>query len=218
MTAIRKRLDPVQRSESILEQAFKLFSERHYSSVTMRDIAECCGINVSLIYHYFDSREHLLEAVLDHAIERLIGDYRALGAEQATPWRAVESWLDLHVEDAAIVMPMVKILADHMGKRGENAAVDAAVDKLFRNERAFLEAALRRGVDAGDFAPVDAAQMARFIGLHLDGIFHGSASRGEARIAGDIGDLKDMVRRLLQPRSYPGPATAQPERRAGTQE
>jgi hypothetical protein len=39
--------------------------------------------------------------------------------------------------------------------------------------------------------------MARLIGLHLDGIFHASASRGDDRIAADIEELREFILHFL---------------------
>ena len=48
--AARQRLKPERRAEMILEEALGLFAQRHFSIVTVRDIALQCGINVGLIY------------------------------------------------------------------------------------------------------------------------------------------------------------------------
>jgi AcrR family transcriptional regulator len=73
--AVPKRLDPAKRSELILEKALPLFAVSRYSIVRVRDIALHRGINVGLIYHYFDNNDHLFHSVLAHALGQLVEGY-----------------------------------------------------------------------------------------------------------------------------------------------
>ena len=44
----------------IIQNALKLFSEKGFSAVSMRDLAEAVGISVSTIYHYYESKQALI--------------------------------------------------------------------------------------------------------------------------------------------------------------
>ena len=52
----------------ILEHALVLFSSRGYDATTMKMIAEAAGISPGLIYHYFDGKERLLEAIFEESM------------------------------------------------------------------------------------------------------------------------------------------------------
>jgi AcrR family transcriptional regulator len=195
--AVRRRLDPARRAELILEKSLELFAETHYSVVTVRDVAERCGINVGLIYHYFDSKDHLFRSTLEHAVGRLVAEYEARRRDPADPLAGIDAWLETHATIAPMVARMVKVMADYAALGRRDAAVDALVAAFYRREQELLETVLRRGVEAGAFRPVDAAKTARLIGRQLDGIFHASASRGDDRIAADIGELRELVWLLL---------------------
>ena len=43
------------KKELIIREALKLFSEKGFAAVSMRDLAESVGISVSTIYHYYES-------------------------------------------------------------------------------------------------------------------------------------------------------------------
>ncbi len=54
----------VQKKQYILDTARKVFAEKGYKSVTMKDIVEACGISRGGLYLYFDSTEQILLEVL----------------------------------------------------------------------------------------------------------------------------------------------------------
>lgn len=193
----RKRLQPAERRGMILEEALRLFAERHFSVVTVRDIAMVCDINVGLLYHYFDNKDDLVRRALGHAIEQLMAGYEARRAAGTEPLAEILAWLDTHMELAPTLALMVKLMSDYASSGLRDAEVDALIAGFYGREKHLLEGALQRGVASGQFAAVDIPRTARRIGLMLDGIFYASASRGDDRIADDIGDLADFVRATL---------------------
>ena len=57
------------RKELIIGEALKLFSEKGFAAVSMRDLAESAGISVSTIYHYFESKQALVREMIARADE-----------------------------------------------------------------------------------------------------------------------------------------------------
>jgi AcrR family transcriptional regulator len=52
--------------ERILEIALRLMSENGVHAMSMRRLADACGLNVATIYHYFPSKADLLTQVIAH--------------------------------------------------------------------------------------------------------------------------------------------------------
>ncbi|PJZ68706.1 TetR family transcriptional regulator [Leptospira perolatii] len=50
--------------ELILKTSLKLFSEQGYHGTTMRQIAQRAGLSLGLAYRYFDSKELILEGII----------------------------------------------------------------------------------------------------------------------------------------------------------
>lgn len=67
----------------ILEAALDLFVDKGFAKVSMREIAQRCGVTKSLIHHHFGSKEALWEAVKEHAFGIYAEDQKA-ELEQAT--------------------------------------------------------------------------------------------------------------------------------------
>ncbi len=56
---------------AILNSALQLFAEKGYAHTTTRNIATVAGLSVGLMYHYFDNKESLLQAVFDFVMARI---------------------------------------------------------------------------------------------------------------------------------------------------
>lgn len=53
------------RREQIIDAAMRIFSQKGFSRATNKDIAREAGITPGLIYHYFESKEALLKALVE---------------------------------------------------------------------------------------------------------------------------------------------------------
>src|SRR5579883_1119565 len=53
------------RREQIIDAALRVFAQKGYSKATNKDIAREAGITPGLIYYYFESKEALLNALIE---------------------------------------------------------------------------------------------------------------------------------------------------------
>lgn len=197
--AARKRLDPETRSELILDEALRLFAERHHSNVTMRDIADACGINQALIYYYYESKEQLYALALGHAIDQLNVGYEALRLGAGDPRAEIMAWLEMHITIAPLLVRMTKLMADYATSKAGGPEAGKRIEAFYAREQSLIEDCIRRGVASGQFRDVDVARTARTVSLQLDGIFYATGSRADDRVAQDIEDLRQLVASLLDP-------------------
>lgn len=58
-------LDPADRRKQILRAAIEVFAERGFHKTRISDIAKRAKVAYGLIYHYFDSKEHVLSSVFE---------------------------------------------------------------------------------------------------------------------------------------------------------
>lgn len=66
-------------AERILDTAERLFAERGYAAVSVREIAGGIGLNQASLYNHFPSKQALYEAVLERGL-RPIGELLAAGS------------------------------------------------------------------------------------------------------------------------------------------
>jgi len=58
--------------QRLIDCALYLFSQRGYDAVAVREIVEAAGVTKPTLYHYFNSKRGLLEAVLKREMTHLI--------------------------------------------------------------------------------------------------------------------------------------------------
>src|SRR3954468_11992757 len=68
----------------ILTHAARLFSAQGYMRASIADLADACKLSRGALYHYFDSKEAILFAILDAHIREMITDLEAAMAGQPT--------------------------------------------------------------------------------------------------------------------------------------
>jgi len=70
--------------KQILDQATRLFVSRGYSSISMREIAEACGVTKAALYYHFDDKETLIMAILEGYLNEMEGLIKASRDLQGT--------------------------------------------------------------------------------------------------------------------------------------
>ena len=89
------------KQQSILESAAALFAAAGYPSVKMQHIAEACGATKSMLYHYFPTKDHILQALLSEHLERLIADVQHAIEAHATAKQRFAAFVRVHVQKSA---------------------------------------------------------------------------------------------------------------------
>lgn len=76
MTRIKK--PPLERRAEFLDCAQALFFERGYEATTINDINGRAGLSKGAFYHYFESKEALLDALTERLAARIVADAEAV--------------------------------------------------------------------------------------------------------------------------------------------
>lgn len=82
---------PESRRDQILAIAATLFAERGFKNTTVRDIADAAGILSGSLYHHFDSKEAIVDELLDTFQTELWKEYDAIEASDMTPRAKLEA-------------------------------------------------------------------------------------------------------------------------------
>ena len=77
---------PTDLRERILDQALELMSEQGAAATSMRQLAGACGVRVAALYHYFESKDALLAAVIaERNYGRRMAETLQLGVDRTAP-------------------------------------------------------------------------------------------------------------------------------------
>lgn len=115
--------------DQILDTALRLMSERGAAGTSMRQLAAACGVQVAAIYHYFESKDALLAAVV---AERRYGTRLAdpLPVDPGAPPQERLRQLFAAVWDGALAEESIWRLLLGEGVRGEPAVQPVGRDLL----------------------------------------------------------------------------------------
>ncbi len=151
------------RRQELLAIAGRLFAERGFRNTTVRDIADAAGILSGSLYHHFDSKESMVDELLDTFQQQLFAQYDEILASDRTPKekldavvRASFAAIDRHHSEVAIFQNDAAFLAgfDRFGYLTE------------RNDRfeRLWTGLLREAVEAGELrADLDVDLVYRFL-------------------------------------------------------
>ncbi len=70
--------------EQILAIAFRLFFQKGYKGVTMKDLVEASGLSKGAFYHYFSSKEELYNHTMEQFLTRYLESFELKYDEQST--------------------------------------------------------------------------------------------------------------------------------------
>jgi AcrR family transcriptional regulator len=140
------------RRRELVIAAYQLIAERGLEELRTRDIAAKVGINISTLHYYFETKEDLIAAVVDHTAD-LFRTLRAplpIGATALEELRhafvtqahrrRVEPWLD-------------RVVPEMMLRAQRDEKVRARLEHMLQGWNYHIEALLARGMRDGDFAP-----------------------------------------------------------------
>jgi AcrR family transcriptional regulator len=96
----RRRYD----TDSLLEVAVAVFTERGYDGTSMEDLARASGLSKSSLYHHIDGKEQLLRLALERAVEPLFAVTREPAAVEGPAIARLEH----------VVRREVEVLADRL--------------------------------------------------------------------------------------------------------
>jgi TetR/AcrR family transcriptional regulator, cholesterol catabolism regulator len=138
----------VTRREELLAIAASLFAERGFKNTTVRDIADAAGILSGSLYHHFDSKEAMVDELLDTFQTELWKQYDEIEASDRSPREKLEAVvrasfdaIDHHHSEVAIFQND----AAHLVTFDRFAYLDARNNKFRTLWTGLLEAGVRSG-------------------------------------------------------------------------
>lgn len=149
-TAVRERPD----DDRVLVAAARRFREHGYAATTLRDIARAAGMLPGSLHYRYPTKEDILVALMERAIDRLIAGVLAASTAGADPLERLRLAIVEHVrvllsrDDSVYVLlydwrslsPSVERAIDRQRRRYEQFA-----DELLAQAAAYAE--LQPGVD-----------------------------------------------------------------------
>ena len=142
------------KKSKILAKARKLFWEKGYQKITMRDIARVCGFEPSNLYNYFPDKETLLYEVIMEEMDLLLSSIRQLEDDfKTSPVEQLQLLIRSHVDSTLRYRQRIGLFESEV--RHFSGVKQKMLLAVGREYDQILQRIIRRGIDTGDFAEVD---------------------------------------------------------------
>ena len=139
----------LDKRKRILDAAIRVFAEHGYHGSRVGDIAEDAGVAHGLLYHYFSSKEEVLQTIFVENWGQLIARFRAVEESDETAEKKLEGIAKILLRtwrnDPALVTVMVRDVARSEQLQGQVLEV--------REAFAILQRVIEHGQASGDFRP-----------------------------------------------------------------
>src|SRR5947209_15706822 len=168
---------PDQTKDRIVQAAYRALVKRGYHETSMKDIAAEAGVAPGLAHYYFETKEDLLVAAIEHACQPVMDAWQQAGMnltgplpEDADPMLVARMGFELAKEELRTYRGLFLLTFDMFGVGLHNPKIAAAVRAFIEERRAFI-ARITQGVIAG--MPDPPAASADAIAAALWGSLHG---------------------------------------------
>ena len=172
----------------ILDAAVRVFARSGYHGARVGDIATEAGVAHGLLYHYFSSKEQVLETIFRENFGELLERFRAVEASEEPAPEKLEGIAKILLRtwrnDAALVTVMVREVA-------RSPQLQAQVDEV-REAFAIVQRVIERGQAEGTFRRDVDARLASWI------VYGGLEEVLTGWVLGQLPDGDDEVARAEQ--------------------
>jgi AcrR family transcriptional regulator len=166
-----------QTKERIVDAAYHTLVKHGYHETSMKDIAAEAGVAPGLAHYYFETKEDLLVAAIEHGCEPLIAAWDAAGVnlsgpmpEDADPMMFARMGFELAKAELRTYSGLFLLTFDMFGVGLHNPKIASAVRTFIEERRAFV-ARITQAVIAGMSEPPIAS--AEAIAAAIWGSLHG---------------------------------------------
>ena len=91
-------MKPMDRKTEIINVAAKLFKEKGYSAVTMRDIAQAMDIKAASLYNHIKSKQEILVLIVIEIAEEFTNVIDEIVNSEISAIKKIENVIQLHID------------------------------------------------------------------------------------------------------------------------
>jgi AcrR family transcriptional regulator len=187
--------------ESILKEALAIINQYGYDDLSMRKLASRLGFSAKTIYNYYSNKDEIYLMALIRGFEALTGEFQTAYASSKNPLKKLEAVLrayvrwgieNKHYYNIMFIMNTPKY-SDYTGTKME--AIADRQNKMGL-QLPHIGATILKEVAAynGSIRPDEIP----FRLLHIWSTLHGMVSLYISRVTLEVGDLQEVMDRILR--------------------
>ncbi len=185
---------PEERRRAILDAAVRVFARKGFHACRVGDIATEAGVSHGLLYHYFGSKDEVLDTVIAESWGRFVGALREVERGSAPPEEKLELVIAIMLRTWRREPDAVRVLVREVGRGPRLESRVGELQAAFDVLRGIVEEGQASGAFRGD---VGAEQASWVVYGAIEEILTGWAMgtlRGEAD---DVARAEKTVRTIV---------------------
>ncbi len=168
--AENERIRDEQR-QNILRAAEKVFARKGLAAAKMTEIAAAAGVSYGLAYHYFESKEELFAALVEHEIRGTMrGIQEALEERHGTPWERLTRMVAWMLQGMQEQPEAVLVTLHALTSEATPPEIRQRFYELAHLNNEVITQLIIEGQKAGEVVQGDPEQLAAFLGSSIQGI------------------------------------------------
>ena len=158
-----------ERKFQIINAAEEVFTKKGFDEARMDDIAEQTGLSKGTLYLYYKSKDDLIIAILDRIFQREFRVFEHIDIATMRASEAVWLFIDTVTKDIKYMLRLMPIAYEFLALAFRNKFVQEALKIYVNRYMDILVPIIQKGIDSGEFRPVDAQEVAIAAGAILEG-------------------------------------------------
>jgi AcrR family transcriptional regulator len=158
-----------ERKGQILTAAEDVFTQKGFDDARMDDIAEETGLSKGTLYLYFKSKDDLIVAILDRIFQREFKAFEDIDLSTMSGTEAIWLFTDMVIKDIRIILRLMPIAYEFLALAFRNKVVQKALKLYLNRYMNIFIPIIQRGVETGEFRPVDVQEVAITAGAVMEG-------------------------------------------------
>lgn len=158
-----------KRRDQILEAATKVFTERGFASARMDDIVAEAKLSKGALYWYFDSKDALIVGILDRVFDWETSHLRELIDREDSAQKMLQVIFDTMIQDIEKMKPLMPLFLEFWSLSVRRQTINQAIKRYYQKFLDLIEPIIERGIQRGEFRPVDIKDTAIAIGAIFEG-------------------------------------------------
>ena len=150
MNKIKTATEIIDKREVLMRSAIKLFAENGFDAVTTRMIAADAGVNMALISYYFNSKDGLIDAIIEERVPVFGAKLRSIQKLELTAFEKLQMALEAYVDRILLSPDFARLIYRELSLKKRSHNIERLMD-AFKKNKTLLEDIIKEGQDKNEF-------------------------------------------------------------------
>jgi AcrR family transcriptional regulator len=159
-----------ERKKQITEAALRVFSSKGIHLATMDDIVAESGLSKGTLYWYYESKDDIIIAIIENIFTNELSQIELTSDPELKASELIEMYLKSTMGDVAQMLRLLPLTYEFYSMAFRNEKIRAILNKYFNSYMDMMVPVIQKGIDDGEFRPMDAADAAIAFGATFEGL------------------------------------------------